>query len=191
MNAQKEAIRKKAQAARDKVPKRAEKSQRIADHLFSSTIWKDSSSLSSYISFKSEVDTALIVQTTLSQNKNLYVPKVLSNEEIGLFKIHSLNDLEKGIFGIREPSLDFINTSPVTDYKSLSLILIPGLAFDRSGNRLGFGKGHYDKLLVKLPKTCKKIGLAYHSQLFPQLPSEPFDQKMDFVLTEEGFIHRE
>ncbi|MBP5546940.1 MAG: 5-formyltetrahydrofolate cyclo-ligase [Bacteroidales bacterium] len=82
-------------------------------------------------------------------------------------------------FGIGEP------TGPVyTDLESIELIIVPGVAFDRKGNRMGRGRGFYDRLLKTTPKALK-IGVAYDFQMLDSIPVEPFDVKMDRIITEQ------
>ena len=75
-----------------------------------------------------------------------------------------------------------------TDPGSIDWIIVPGVAFDKKLNRLGRGKGYYDKLLVQTSAT--KIGICYELQLFDEIPAEPHDIKMDFIITENNIIHR-
>ncbi len=82
-------------------------------------------------------------------------------------------------FGIGEP------TGPVyTDLEAIELIIVPGVAFDRKGNRMGRGRGFYDRLLKTTPKALK-IGVAYDFQMLDSIPVEPFDVKMDRIITEQ------
>ena len=88
--------------------------------------------------------------------------------------------LETGAFGIEEPSGENF-----TDFDEIELGIIPGVSFDRQGNRLGRGKGYYDKLLPLLPHSYN-IGICYRFQAREEIPAEPFDKRMDEVWTEEG-----
>jgi hypothetical protein len=91
--------------------------------------------------------------------------------------------LKQGAFGIWEPG-----DTRETDPGSIDWIIVPGVAFDKKLNRLGRGKGYYDKLLVQTSAT--KIGICYELQLFDEIPAEPHDIKMDFIITENNIIHR-
>ena len=88
--------------------------------------------------------------------------------------------MQVGAFGIEEPVGE-----EFTDYDEIELGIIPGVAFDRQGNRLGRGKGYYDKLLPLLKKSYN-IGICYRFQALEEIPAEPFDRNMDEVWTEEG-----
>ncbi len=186
METLKSKLRKEALNIRDNIPNRNIRSELILAHFINSEFFKNSNSLSSYVSFKSEVDTSDIISKSLNLNKNLFTPKVISNTELKLYLIKSLSDLEKGSFGILEPNDCCSEFIP--EQFNLTLILIPGLAFDISGNRIGYGKGHYDRLLSKLPKTSIKIGLAFKEQIYPSIPTEELDIKMDYLISEDGLI---
>jgi 5-formyltetrahydrofolate cyclo-ligase len=114
---------------------------------------------------------------------------VISGEIIELFRIRSTSDLLEGTYGIPEPLPEILaQKENIANYSSLSLILVPGLAFDIHGNRIGFGAGHYDRLLSKIPTSCIRIGIAFREQIVTKLPSDTFDQKMDYLLNEDGLI---
>lgn len=111
--------------------------------------------------------------------KHFYLPRVNGvNLEILPYEE---TRLELGAFHIEEPSGDNI-----VDPDILDLIIVPGVAFDKSGNRLGRGKGFYDRLLANTNAT--KIGVGYEFQLFDELPCEPHDIRMDVVVTQNNFI---
>lgn len=111
--------------------------------------------------------------------KRFYLPRVNGvNLEI---LPYDQSRLELGAFHIEEPSGD-----DLTDPAEIELMVIPAVAFDRRGNRLGRGKGFYDRLLGSTSAT--KIGVGYDFQLFDEIPVEPHDVPMDFVITQKHFI---
>jgi 5-formyltetrahydrofolate cyclo-ligase len=186
---QKKALRKKTLEIRHKVTNPAEKSKRIADLLFQCSYWNTSDKVCMYMSFKTEVDTSLILSEALKGKKQVVVPKVEDDSQISLFSIQSRKDLEQGRYGIMEPSIAITSSlKNRIEPSQLSMILVPALAFDLSGNRLGYGKGYYDRLLEKLPDTCIKIGLAFSDQILNIIPAESFDQKVDMIATEDGLM---
>lgn len=97
--------------------------------------------------------------------------------------------LASGAFGILEPKLEYRNR-PERRYspEKIDLVLVPGLAFDRFGGRLGRGKGFYDRFFQKLPQKTVLVGLAFDEQLVERVPVEPHDRKMDFLLTPENVL---
>ncbi len=111
--------------------------------------------------------------------KHFYLPRVNGvNLEI---LPYDETRLELGAFHIEEPQGD-----NMIDPEDLDLIVVPGVAYDRKGNRLGRGKGFYDRLLANVQAT--KIGVGYEFQLFDEIPSEPHDIRMDAVITQTGCI---
>lgn len=133
-----------------------------------------------YHALPDEVDTGLML-SRWSKKKQLYLPIV--NGDNLIVSPYDPRFLKQGAFGIWEPG----NTRE-TDPGSIDWIIVPGVAFDKKLNRLGRGKGYYDKLLAQSSAT--KIGICYELQLFDEIPAEPHDIKMDFIITENNIIHR-
>ena len=100
-------------------------------------------------------------------------------------KIDSFDDLEKGTRGILEPT----KKHDIVDVKKLDIVLVPGITFDRSGHRLGYGLAYYDRFLTQLSPSTIIIALAYSFQLVQTLPFEDHDQKMNLIITENEMIH--
>ena len=88
----------------------------------------------------------------------------------------------KKAFGIYEP----VSGKRLKSFSSVAAVIVPGIAFDMKGNRLGFGGGYFDKFLKKLPARCVKVALAFSLQIVKSVPSEPHDVKMDYIITEKG-----
>ncbi len=128
-----------------------------------------------YHSLADEVDTHPLLANWSGQ-KQLLLPVVVGSDlELRLYQ--SSEPLLSGAYGIAEPV-----GSPFTDYSAIELALIPGIAFDRSGRRLGRGKGYYDRLLPRLP-SAYKMGVCFPFQLVDEVPVEEFDILMDEVIT--------
>lgn len=132
-----------------------------------------------YHSLPDEVQTHEFIEQ-ISQDKRVILPVVVGNE-LELRVYTGKSDLKKGSFGIDEPTGD-----TVTDFSSIEVAIIPGVGFDKQGNRLGRGKGYYDRLLPQL--HTYNIGICFSFQVVPEIPVEPFDRPMDEVWTEEGCI---
>lgn len=132
-----------------------------------------------YLSFDNEVETFGLVSGIMDNQINVFVPRYF--EDTGdwrLVKLENLDDLEKGPFGIPQPK-----SSEAVTSDSVDVAIIPGVAFDKKGVRLGYGKGIFDKLLAK--STAFKIGAAYDFQIVEKLPREKHDLVMDLVVTEK------
>lgn len=133
-----------------------------------------------YVSFNNEVDTYRIIEYALKDNKCVYVPKVISKEEgMKAVQIKSVKELKEGMYGILEPaSLEF-----AVDEQVIDLIVIPGIAFDISGGRVGYGGGFYDRFLKKLSSNVVKLALAYDFQIVDKVPTEIHDMLVDRIIT--------
>lgn len=115
------------------------------------------------------------------EDRNIALPRV-EGDHLILHWVAGPDELLLGRFGILEPSA----SAPVADPNGLDLILVPGVAFDRGGGRLGRGRGCYDRLLVKT--SAFKVGLCFDWQIVPEVPREPHDILMDAVLTPSNFF---
>ncbi|WP_281643909.1 5-formyltetrahydrofolate cyclo-ligase [Bacteroides zoogleoformans] len=131
-----------------------------------------------YHSLKDEVDTHDFIRKW-SRTKRILLPVVVGND-LELRVYNGPEGLISGAYDIKEPT-----GAPFCDYNSIDLILVPGVAFDRNGNRLGRGKGYYDRLLPNIP-SAYKAGICFPYQLVEEVPSEPFDVRMDEVITLQG-----
>jgi len=118
----------------------------------------------------------------LSRGSRLVLPKV-AGEELELLYVEDLSSLERGAYGIPEPS-GGQKASP----EEIEFAAVPGVAFDREGYRLGFGKGYYDRLLKKI--SAPKVGVAYSFQVIDYVPRDEWDEPVDLIVTEEGIIRR-
>ncbi len=134
-----------------------------------------------YYSTSNEVDTSLIVNRLLNNKKIVCFPKV-EGDVINFYKVNSITDLTNtSIFGIKEPKGD---TFTLINPLDIDLIIIPGIAFDKKLNRLGHGKGYYDKYLKKT--NAYKIGICFSSQICDNLIVDNNDVKMDLIIDEGG-----
>ncbi len=136
-----------------------------------------------YVALSYEVQTQKLIEQMLKQNKRVSVPYVeTENQSLCLYEIKNFTkDLTPGSFGVLEPTASVRQNDPVNP-EALDLIFVPGVAFDRSGNRLGHGKGFYDRFLSGLKPSTVTIGLAYDFQLLDQLPVDVHDCPVNEVL---------
>lgn len=133
-----------------------------------------------YHSLSDEVQTHDFIEKWYTQKKILL--PVVQGDELELRHYTGRACLSAGSFQIEEPQGE-----PYTDFQEIELSIIPGMSFDKQGNRLGRGKGYYDKLLPKL--TSYNIGICFDFQARENIPTEPFDRRMDEVWTEKGRYH--
>jgi 5-formyltetrahydrofolate cyclo-ligase len=138
-----------------------------------------------YISKAGEVDTRGLIQQLLAMGRQVYVPwfDAAQKQYIASELLDFALDLKIGQFGILEPKPEALR--PVGDDR-IDTVLVPGLAFDETGNRLGRGKGYFDRLLQDLRGV--KIALAYDFQIVGEVPTEAHDAAVDFIVTEKRVI---
>jgi len=145
--------------------------------------YRDADTLFIYVSGPLEVDTRAIIHHALAEGKRVAVPRCIDDtRNMQFWLIKSEEDLESGAFGILEPKE---HCEPATA-TAQSLCLVPGLAFDLSGMRLGFGKGYYDRFLSKFPGS--RAGLCYEGCLRPRVPCGRFDQRISVIVTEKRIL---
>lgn len=157
----------------------------IKNHLFSWTGYKNASIIMIYLSMPDEPQTDAIITDALDRKKTVCVPRMLST--YGLMEaveLRNLNHLVKSRLGIREPNP---NEVLAVEPDSIDLVIVPGVAFDPTGNRIGMGAGYYDRFLMQAPRAIR-LGLAWRFQVKPRISVETHDIKMHYLLTETGLL---
>lgn len=147
----------------------------LASQLFETQLYQKAKTIYGYLPYNQEVRTIPILERALADGKNVAVPKVYGKEMKFLY-LQDLTLVEKGYSGIPEPIAD----TPVAEDET-ALVLMPGLAFDPQGHRVGYGGGFYDKFLAAEPNH-PTVALCYHFQMFEYLDTEEFDVPVDLVL---------
>ena len=186
---QKDGIRKKILSLRRSQPKeeKRKKDSLIQDRLFKLPEFIKAKTILFYISTEDEVGTEQIIKRALKENKRVIVP--VSKVEERNLSLSELKDydseLELGAFNILEPKKEFRRfISP----DELDLIVVPGVAFDSSGNRLGRGMGFYDRFLKRIKRKIPILGLAYEFQIVDEIPVDDKDVSVDKIVTEDRII---
>lgn len=157
-------------------------SEKIRERLFSLDCIKSASAVCTFISAFKEPDTLEIIRLLINEGKRVAVPVTdEKNVTLSLSYIDSTDGLTHGAYGIYEPSV--IQPADICD---MDAVLVPALAFDRFGGRMGFGKGYYDRLLAE--KDCVKVGLCYDFQLLDKIPTEPHDVAMNYIITDKEIV---
>jgi 5-formyltetrahydrofolate cyclo-ligase len=158
-----------------------ERSAQIATKLFNHPAWKDATTIGITVSRRREIDTFFIIEHAWNEGKKIAVPKcVLKNNGLDFRELTSFDQLEVVYMDLKEPSL--LKTQAV-DAEKIDLLIVPGLAFDRSGYRIGYGGGYYDRYLSTYAN--KTLALAFECQIVEKLPREPFDLPVEEIITEE------
>lgn len=153
------------------------KSRIIRRKLLDSSVFKKARTVMFYLSFGGEVNTKEMIRAAKKLGKIVTVPVCDSHRRMRPCILTDTVRLKIGPYGVREPALQ----NPI-NIKDLDLAVIPGLAFDKEGRRLGRGKGCYDYFLKKLPKRTVSIGLAYDFQILPVVPTTKRDISVNRIL---------
>jgi len=153
----------------------AEKSRRLAELFFDTEAYRRAETIYGYMPYNQEVRTVPILEQALRDGKKVAVPKCYGQEMRFLY-LTDLSLVEKGYAGIPEPIAD----APVAQDRT-ALVLMPGMAFDPQGHRIGYGGGFYDRFLVEEPEH-PTVALCYDFQVLPELETEEFDIPVDLVL---------
>ena len=156
----------------------AKKSKSIQEFVINSNEYQSAKVVGAYFAFGSEVATELIIEHAKMLGKKIALPRV-EEDKITFYELSSTKSLIRGRFGIMEPP-------PYGQMGEIDLLVVPGIAFDKKGNRLGYGKGFYDRLLSGT--RTFSIGLAYSFQVLENLPHDRYDKRLDAIASEDG-IH--
>jgi len=166
------------------------KSRIILKKILRTKAYREADTILTFVSYGSEVDTKEFIRQALEDDKKVYAPKVEAEgdnnpDEMSFYRIFDLRDLKEGYKGIPEPEANLKNRFDGDPQNKKTLMLMPGVCFDRSGNRIGYGKGFYDRYLAKGFQGIK-LAICFDIQLVESgcFESEETDQKPDLILTE-------
>lgn len=160
-------------------------SKAVAEKVINLPEYQAATTVFIFCSINKEIDTKWIVRDAFAKNKVVAFPKVDDNELI-FHEVNTMDELSDGLFGVKEPSI----FSPVRLYQPGDLIIVPGVAFDISLNRIGYGGGYYDKFFHKNPDAIK-VAIAHDFQILDTLEMDDFDVKVDKLITEKRIIEAE
>ena len=157
---------------------------KAASVLFASFVLFKRSSYCAYLSHDNEMPTRHLIRQIFAWKASLAIPAWDAQQKsYDLCAFHAQTKLVTGKYGIREPEA----RHPVNP-SSIRLLLIPGVAFDPDGNRVGHGKGYYDAILSRIAHGALKVGFCYDWQIVPSIPAEPHDIPVDFLLTDRRIL---
>jgi 5-formyltetrahydrofolate cyclo-ligase len=190
MQERKKAIREQAHANRNAQTEKDELSREICAKFATLPEYARAKTVMYYIDVRSEVRTRHALPAALAENKKVVVPWCNDKGELELFHLENMDELAVGMYKILEPKQE-LRELPGKQIlaEDLDLVMVPGVAFDRSGARMGHGKGYYDKLLQHARADAPLIALAFECQLFPEIPTAPHDIFMDLIITEGAIYH--
>jgi 5-formyltetrahydrofolate cyclo-ligase len=166
-----------------------EKANRIEARLFEFANFLESNISLLYVSHGLEVNTRRILARCLGYNKIVVLPAFnMETYQMKLMKLDNLEtDLKMGPRGILEPDPANCKVVPV---ERIDIAIIPGVALDEKGGRIGSGEGFYDRFIPKLPITTRKVSLAFECQIIQQVPMESHDKYVDIIITEKRIIYK-
>lgn len=155
-----------------------QKNESIFHKVIASNVFRQAECIYCYVSLQQEVSTIKLIDYALSIGKSVAVPRV-DGRNMDFYYINSMDDLVPGCMKILEPK-----TYCQPAREKHALVILPGLAFDNAGNRIGYGGGYYDRYLEDKPDSFK-LGVAFDFQMYPQLPYETFDCLVDQVIVND------
>ncbi len=186
LQAAKAAIRTQVRSVRDSIPAtdRATWGRRIEDRLFTLPAIRDAGTVLVFYSFGSEVPTRGVIDRLLGEGQRVLLP-YMEGGDMKAAELRQGDELDATSYGPREPS-----HRVAVDPADVDVVITPGMAFDRSGHRVGYGGGNYDRYLARLGPNAARVGIAFHVQVLAEVPHGPDDQPVDFVVTDQETIIR-
>lgn len=182
---QKRLIREQAHACRNAQLNKDELSKTICDRFMALPDYAAAKTVLFYIDVRAEVRTRHSLPAALASGKTIIVPWCNDRGELELFRLEDMSELAIGMYKILEPKPELRTLAEKhVRPQDLDLVMVPGVAFDRRGARMGHGKGYYDKLLQHARLDAPLVALAFECQLFPEIPVAMHDIFMDRILTE-------
>lgn len=183
LSAEKQALRKALLLRREAIPDKAEKSAQIIGRLEAMQAYRQAENLFCYVSMPGEVETHQLLEAALASGKRVFVPHCPpGNAPMAFYRMDALASLKTSRFGVLEP--DPLSCAPAGNQKGICVV--PGIAFDAKGYRLGYGRGYYDRFLTQNP-MCS-VGLCFAELFLHTLPVSPWDKPVHTLLTQEEEI---
>ncbi len=179
-------LRREARQRRDQQADREQLSQTIWQRFLSLPEFAAAQTVLLYVDMRSEVRTRPFLPIVMAAGKRVAVP-FCQNDELMLFHLQDLDQLSPGCFGVLEPREELRDVASLrVEAEEIDLVMVPGVAFDRRGGRLGYGKGYYDRLLRRLRPDALVVAAAFECQIVPEIPMQHHDVFMDVVITEKA-----
>jgi 5-formyltetrahydrofolate cyclo-ligase len=168
---------------------RVEKTRAIERKLFEFANFLEARIILLYVEGENEVRTKHILKRSFDFNKIVVLPAFdPERRKATILKVdHPDKDLQPGPRGVAEPNPARCKPVPI---QKVDIAIIPGLAFDEKGARIGSGKGYYDRFIPELPATTRKVALAFEEQIIPQVPTESHDRHVDIIITDKRIIYK-
>ena len=183
MNA-KQALREQMRSCRKGISiiEMSELSARVCMRILEMDKYRAAKRVLAYASVNNEVSLRGLIRQMLDEGKEVYLPVVRDRLRMDAVRVYALDDLKKGAFNVLEPT-----GGEVIAPQELDLVLVPGMAFDRAGYRLGYGKGYYDRFLARF--GGRMIGICYHECVRRRLPHGRYDRPVELLVT-DSYLRR-
>jgi len=182
----KQEIRAQAHANRNAQADKEAASRAIMEKCVSLPEYAAARTVMCYVAVQSEVRTRDFLLQAMGEGKRVVVP-YCAGDVLELFHLEGMDELAPGVFKLLEPKAELRGLPGKRVFaEELDLVMVPGVAFDRRGGRLGHGKGYYDRLLARVRPEALLVGVAFECQMFPEIPMLPYDIYMDLVITEKA-----
>jgi len=180
----KRALRRRILATRNQLPAAeiAARSQRLYENLAGLPAFRDARTVHLFAPFGTEVDTRPILRTLWARGARTVLPRVAPDRQLEHCVVENFAELEAGFRSIPEPIPSCSEWLP----EEIDLILVPGVAFDRRGGRLGYGGGYYDRFLSDCP--APRVALVFQMQIVDRVPREAHDRLVHTIVTDEEVI---
>lgn len=182
----KRALRARMKAARDALPAeaRALASARVVERLLGWEVWARARGIAFYHPLPAEIDLRPAWERAWTEGRRVYLPRVDGPRGLAFCPVTPGTVLVRSRFGVQEPPGD----TPRAGVGDIDLFLVPGLAFDGAGGRLGFGAGWYDRGLAELGRGATRVGVGFDLQYVPPMLQEPWDVPMHWILTDSRLV---
>lgn len=183
----KKALREQAHENRKNQEHKEELSRTICEKFLALPDYAAARTVMFYVDVRTEVKTREFLPVALTHGKKIIVPWCNPQGELELFWLENMDELSLGMYRILEPKTE-LRSVPAKQVppEELDLVMVPGVAFDRTGARMGHGKGYYDKLLQHARRDTPLVALAFECQLFDEIPTQEHDIFMDKIITESA-----
>lgn len=180
----KKELRKELKLKRKNIEKKAQNDEFIRENLICSDLYLDAKQVLFYAALDDEIIIDDCITDALMLGKKAALPVCTDdNGNMDFYYINSMDDLKAGFFGVREPDIN--KCEKVTDFSD-SICIVPAIAYDKSGHRLGYGKGYYDRFLKN--NTLISVGVCYNELIEDNLPNDEYDIPVNYIITQNGLI---
>lgn len=177
-------FRKELKSKRKNIEKKAQNDEFIRENLICSDLYLDAKQVLFYASLDDEINIDECINDALLLGKRAALPVCADdNGNMEFYYINTMDDLKSGSFGVREPDIN--KCEKVTDFSD-SICVVPAIAYDKNGYRLGYGKGYYDRFLKN--NALISVGVCYNELIEDNLPRDEYDIPVNYVITQSGLI---